>query len=330
MISYVLRRLALGVVTLFLITALVYGLIRAMPGSPLDTDPAMMDPSMMASPDEYKRMAAYYGLDKPPHVAYFIWVNNMLLGDLGDSTTYHKPVSELLYQRMGPTLQLSIPSLLLSYLIAVPVGLYLTVRSKKLDERIVSVLLFGIYSIATFVTALMLQVLFGLYLNDTIWELPLYGRVSDDYDSFSFGGKVSDILRHMAIPLFCFTYSSLAYYSRFVKVNTQEAIRQDYIRTARAKGVGKLRVLFSHAFRNSLIPFVTLLGLTLPSLLSGAIILEEIFKWPGMGSLFFEAMTRRDYPVIMGLTLLFSVLTLLGQLIADIAYAFVDPRISYR
>ena len=153
--------------------------------------------------------------------------------------------------------------------------------------------------------------------------------VSDNYAELTPVGQIQDIAWHMVLPLLCFSYGSLAYYSRFVKANMEEAIRQDYIRTARAKGVGPIKVLVLHAFRNTLIPFVTLLGLTLPGILSGSIILEQIFSWPGMGSLFFEAITFRDYPVIMGLTLMFSVLTLSGQLLADILYALVDPRVTY-
>jgi len=138
-----------------------------------------------------------------------------------------------------------------------------------------------------------------------------------------------DYLRHLILPITCFTYGSLAYFSRFVKSNMQEVIRQDYIRTARAKGVGPWRVIVHHAFRNTLIPFVTLIGLTLPALLSGSVILEMIFSWPGMGQLFFDSITRRDYPTIMGLTLMFSILTLVGQLLADVLYAVVDPRVTY-
>jgi peptide/nickel transport system permease protein len=145
----------------------------------------------------------------------------------------------------------------------------------------------------------------------------------------SLWGRTWDVFLHALMPVICFTYGSLAYYSRFIKANMQEVIRQDYIRTARAKGVPPGRVILQHAFRNTLIPLVTLLGLTLPTLLSGAVILERIFAWPGMGNLFFEAISERDYPTIMGLTLMFSLLTLAGQLLADILYAVVDPRISY-
>ena len=134
----------------------------------------------------------------------------------------------------------------------------------------------------------------------------------------------------MILPVISFTYVSLAYYSRFIKANMEEVIRQDYIRTAKAKGLGPVKIMIHHAFRNTLIPFVTLLGLSLPALLGGAIILEQVFNWPGMGQLYFRSILTRDYPVIMGLTLALSVLTLLGQLFADMLYAFVDPRISYK
>jgi peptide/nickel transport system permease protein len=151
--------------------------------------------------------------------------------------------------------------------------------------------------------------------------------VSDDHASMSAWEKTVDLSRHALMPVICYTYGSLAYYSRFIRANMHEVLRQDYIRTARAKGLGPVRVLVHHAFRNTLIPFVTLLGLTLPGLLSGSIIIEQIFSWPGMGRLFFESIRERDYPTIMGLTLMFSILTLAGQLVADILYAVVDPRV---
>ena len=176
-----------------------------------------------------------------------------------------------------------------------------------------------------FVAALYLQLLFYVKLG---W-LPLYGMTSDNYETLSTTGKMFDILQHATLPVICFTYGSLAFYSRFIRANMQEVLRQDYIRTARAKGVAPRSIIWNHAFRNTLIPFVTLLGLSLPGLLSGAVILEQIFSWPGMGRLYFESIVQRDYNVIMGLTLMFSVLTLAGQLLADILYAVVDPRVTY-
>jgi len=220
---------------------------------------------------------------------------------------------------------LSITSLALTYLLSIPIGLWSTVRSGTPAERTVSTLLYMLYSLPSFVAALYLQLLFYSKLG---W-LPLFGMTSDNYETLSTAGKAWDLLKHSILPITCFTYGSLAYYSRFIRSNMQEVIRQDYIRTARAKGVPPNRVIWHHAFRNTLIPLVTLVGLSLPHLLSGAVILEQIFTWPGMGRLYFEAIAQRDYNTIMGLTLMFSVLTLLGQLLADVLYAVVDPRVSY-
>jgi peptide/nickel transport system permease protein len=224
---------------------------------------------------------------------------------------------------------LSTTSLLLSYLLAVPMGLYATVRSGKLDERIMSTVLYMLFSIPSFVTGLLLLIVFYVRLEGTAFQLPLGGMYSDDFSDLSFFGKVGDLLKHMILPVTCATYGGLAYYSRFVKSNMEEVIRQDYIRTARAKGVAPFNIIIHHAFRNTLIPFVTLLGLTLPGLLGGFVILEQVFSWQGMGLLFLESISTRDYPTVMGLTLMFSILTLAGQLMADILYAVVDPRVTY-
>jgi peptide/nickel transport system permease protein len=219
-----------------------------------------------------------------------------------------------------------VTSLLLTYIFAIPIGLWSTAKSDTIAERTVSTILYMLYSLPSFVAALYLQLLFYSKLG---W-LPLYGMTSDQYASLSSGGKMWDLFKHAILPIVCFTYGSLAYYSRFIRANMEEVIRQDYIRTAKAKGVPPARVFWHHAFRNTLIPLATLIGLTLPQLLSGAVILEQIFSWPGIGQLFFESISQRDYDTLMGLTLMFSVMTLLGQLLADVLYAVVDPRVSYQ
>ncbi|MBA61703.1 MAG: peptide ABC transporter permease [Planctomycetaceae bacterium] len=330
MAGYLIRRILLGLLTLLLITMAIYALIRHMPGNPLATDAAMMNPENMPSEEDIQRMRAAYGLDKSIPEAYVHWLTNMVKGDFGSSFSEKKPVLEVIGSRVANTLLLTVPSLILAYILAIPIGLFSTARSGKTDERLVGVGLYMLYAIPSFIAALFLQLLFAVKLEGTAFELPLMGIRADEYETLTSTERIWDRLEHMILPVISFTYVSLAYYSRFIKANMEEVIRQDYIRTAKAKGLGPIRIMIHHAFRNTLIPFVTLLGLSLPALLGGAIILEQIFNWPGMGQLYFRSILTRDYPVIMGLTFALSVLTLLGQLLADILYAFVDPRISYQ
>jgi len=324
--TYLVRRVLLGALTLSLITFLLYGLIRAMPGDPVALMGGGESASRQVTKADLDRMRATFGLDRPWYQAYFVWAGHVAKGDLGSSIVRKVPVTRLIGERIGPTLLLSVSSLLITYALSIPLGLYASVRSGKTDERVSSTMLFALYSLPAFVAALLMQIEFAVRHN---W-LPLYGMVSDNHDQLSLAGRIWDIAKHAILPVTCSTYVSLAYYSRFIRATMQETLRQDYIRTARAKGVSRGRIIVVHAFRNTLIPLVTLIGLTLPALLSGSVILEQIFSWPGMGRLFFESISERDYPTIMGLTLIFSTLTLAGQLLADILYAVVDPRISYQ
>jgi len=323
MLNYLIRRLAIGAITLLLITFVIYGLIRNMPGTPLTVDMAETDPSKQISPERIKQLKAIYGLDKPWPQAYLHWIGNVVKGDFGRSFSRKKPVIAIIQERIGPTLLLSIPSLIISYLLSIPLGLYCSARDGHTDERVISTILYMLYSFPAFVAALFLQLLFAIHLR---W-LPLFGMTGDQYEHLSLLGKTWEIFLHALLPVTVYTYGGLAYDARFIRANMQEVLRQDYIRTARAKGLGPVGVIWTHAFRNTLIPLVTLVGLTLPSLLSGSIIIEQIFNWPGMGSQFFVSITERDYPTVMGLTLMFSVLTLAAQLVADMLYAFVDPRV---
>lgn len=324
MFAYLVRRLLIGTITLLLVTFIVYGLIRNTPGTPLTVRMDEIDPSKRMSPEDEERLKKAYGLDKPWATAYVYWLGKLVQLDLGSSFTFHQPVLRVITERLGATLILSSTSILLAYLLAIPLGLLLTARTGHIDERGMSTTLYILYSFPVVVAAVFLQYGFAVH-----WKiLPLYGmRTSEIYDQLGSGGRLKDILWHSVLPVVCETYGSLAYYARFVHTNMQEVIRQDYVRTAKAKGVGPVAVLFRHAFRNTLIPLVTMIGLTLPALLSGAIIVERIFAWPGMGQLFLNSITERDYPVIMGLTLMFSLLTLAGQLLADILYTLVDPRV---
>jgi len=327
MTTYVIRRLILAAFTLLVFTALMYALIRNIPGTPLTMQGAE-DPNLKINAEDLALLNRAYGLDKPWYRAYGEWLGNLMRFDLGSSFRFRKPVVGLIGERIGATLLLSVTSFVITFLVAIPIGMFVTRHSGRLVERIVSVLFYMLYSLPLYVAALWLLSWFYLRLAGTMFQLPP-GMVSDNYEQLSAGGKVADLIRHLILPLVCYSYGALAYDTRFIKANMEEAIRQDYIRTARAKGADTGRILWLHAFRNTLIPFVTLIGLQLPSLISGAVILETIFSWPGIGKLLYDAITYRDYPLIMGLVFMFAVATLASQLLADILYAFVDPRITY-
>ena len=325
MIHYLIRRLLIGLITLLCITFIVYGIVRQMPGDPTTVAINESDPSQALDKTAFKRMRAEFFLDDPFPVGYGHWLRNLFNGNLGRSTYQKQPVSRAIIQRVGPTLLLTGTSLVLALALSIPIGLYASARAGHADERIVSTSLYALYSFPAFVAALLLQYFFYLKLG---W-LPLDRMHSNGYELMNSWDRFVDLAWHCILPITCFTYGSLAYESRFIRANMAEVLQQDYIRTARAKGVGPKRVLVKHAFRNTLIPMVTLLGMMLPGLLGGSVVLEQIFSWPGMGLLFLDAIYARDYPLIMGLTLLFSVLTLLGTLLSDVLYAFVDPRVSY-
>ena len=325
MFTYLLRRTLIGAITLLMITFVIYGLIRAMPGDALTVEIGNMDPQKEINRANIERLRKLYGLDTNWVVGYGNWLANAVRFDLGPSISRKQPVVRLIRERIGPTLTISLTSLFLAYVLSIPLGLRATVRSGSIEERTTSTLLYMLYSLPAFVAALFLQILLAVKLG---W-LPLMGLHSVHYEDLSPWRQAWDSFQHAFMPIACFTYGSLAYDTRFIKSNMEEVIRQDYIRTARSKGVSPLRVVCVHAFRNTMIPFVTMLGLSLPALLSGAVILEQIFSWPGMGNLFFESLGQRDVSTIMGLTLVFSVMTLAGQLLADILYVIVDPRISY-
>lgn len=329
MLSYLVRRLLLASVTLFLTSLVIYGLIRNMPGDPISLEMAM-DPNVRQSAERRQILEELYGLNDKWPIGYAKWIRKVAVLNLGDSIPQKKTVAKAIGDRLGPTILLSGCSLLIAYVASIPMGLYCSARSGRLDERGFSIVLYALYSLPSYVTGLMLITFSFQYLVGTPFELPLQGMTDPDYDKFSLAGKGVDIFKHMLLPLICLTYGGLAYDTRFIKANMEEAIRQDYIRTARAKGASPLRVLLWHAFRNTLIPFVTILGISLPALVGGAVILEGIFNWPGMGQLFLGSISSRDYPLTMGCTLMFTVLTLIGQLLADLTYALVDPRITFK
>jgi peptide/nickel transport system permease protein len=323
MIQFLLRRLLLGLVTLFGITLVTFFVIRLAPGGPVGVLDVGTEEGI--SPETYERLEKHFGLDKPVVVQYLLWLKRIVTGDFGHSFITGERVSAKVGRALWPTISVAVISLVLAFAISVPIGIYGAYRPHGIFDRIASTTLYMLYSVPSYIMGVMLVVYLGME-----WDLlPFHGMRSDDHDTLSAIGKAGDYAKHYALITFCFAFGSLAYYSRFVRQNLLEVVRQDYIRTARAKGLSERRVLVRHAFTNSLIPFITLLGLTLPGILSGSVILEDLFGWPGLGRLYFQSVMTRDYPVIMALNLITAVVVLACTLLADLAYGLVDPRVKH-
>lgn len=322
MARYIVRRLLLTLPLLIGISLISFLAIQLAPGGPISvaTD---LNPKATA---EYKeRLKAYYGLDQPLHVQYGRWLSRMARLDFGRSFMPDgRPVWEKIRERLPVTLGINVLSEALIFLIAVPIGIWSAVRRGSWFDRISTVVVFVGFSIPTFWLALLLMMLFGVHLG---W-LPISGLVSLEYDSLSVLGKALDRTRHLLLPVFLSAFTGLAGMSRYMRSNMLEVIRQDYIATARAKGLSERTVVMRHAARNALLPFITILGLSLPGLIGGSVIFESIFAIPGLGQLFYQAVMSRDIPLIMGELVIGAFLTLLGNLLADVGYALADPRIQ--
>jgi len=256
---------------------------------------------------------------------YNFWRNLAHL-DLGTSFTHRKKVWDLIVERLPVSLTLSLGSLLLAYLISLPLGILSAVTHRSWSDVVVTVILFALYSFPPIFLGVLLVIFFGIDLK---W-FPVSGFHGPDHASLTVLGKLGDTVWHVVLPMATLTVGSLAYYSRFMKAGLLEVVREDYVRTARAKGLSEFVVVVKHAVRNSLIPIITLLGASLPILIGGSIVVEFIFEIDGMGKLALEAVTKRDYAVIMGENILAAILTMVGVFVADLAYAVVDPRISYK
>ena len=321
MLTYVVRRLLYAVLTFFGISVAVFAMVHSVPGDPtyffLGHSPANVPPSVIAA------IKHQHHLDEPLLSQYRWWLGNLLTLDLGTSITERRPVLELIVEKLPRTFQLNLIAFLLAAAIGVPVGLWSAARSGRLSERTTAVSFFLLYSLPSFWVALLLMQAFSVRLG---W-LPLFGMTSDHYLELSGPGQLADRLRHLILPVITLTYAQLAIFARFSKSAVADVIRQDYITTARAKGVTPGAVLWRHAFRNALIPLITLLGLTIPYLISGSVIVEQIFQWDGIGHLYFTSILRRDYPTVLGLTVATAVVTLLASLAADLMYAAADPRV---
>ncbi len=303
------------------ITLVSFFVLHLAPGSPTELETTL---NPLADLGAQQRLNTLYGLDKPLPVQYKDWLFRLLALDFGDSMSADaRPVMTKIAERLPFTLWFNGITLLLSLLIAIPIGVFSAHHKDGFFDKASTIIVFIGFAMPGFWLALLLILLFSIELQ---W-VPVSGLTSIDYDGMTAFGKAKDIAAHLALPLFVTTFGSLAGLSRFARTSVLDALRQDYIVTARAKGLPERIVLFRHALGNALLPLITLLGLSIPGLIGGSVIIESIFSLPGMGQLFYTAVLARDYSLIMGNLVLGAVLTLAGNFLADLCYGLADPRI---
>ncbi|MBW2560467.1 MAG: ABC transporter permease [Deltaproteobacteria bacterium] len=321
MLRYVLKRLLLMVPLLVGITIVCFVVIHLAPGSPTDLQ---TDLNPRVSAEAKARLQSMYDLDKPIYQQYLLWVGRLATLDLGQSfSTDHRPVIDKIAERIPITIIINVLSMILIIFIAIPIGVLSAVRQDSLFDKVTAVIVFIGFAVPTFWLALLLMILFGVDLG---W-LPISGIRSLNYEYLPPLAAALDLLKHLILPVLLSAFGGLAGLSRYMRSNMLEVIRQDYITTARAKGLSERVVIYKHALRNALLPVITILGLSIPGLIGGSVIFETIFAIPGMGQLFYMSVMSRDYPVVMGILFIGAVLTLIGNLVADISYAVADPRI---
>lgn len=311
MATYLIRRMLESVVTLVIISLVTFGLIHAAPGGP----GILMDPTLSAADRE--KMARGLGLDEPLPVQYGTWITNIGEGDFGRSISQKRPVLEMIMERLPATMELAGIGLLLAVIAGIPMGLLAALRSNSIWDRLIQIVATLGVAIPGFWFAILLIILFSVQWG---W-LPSAGR-------FTIGdASIMDRIRHLALPTLVIALYSLAQITFYTRSSMLEVLRADYIRTARTKGLTEHAVMYRHALKNGLIPVVTILGLMLPRLIGGAVITETVFAWPGIGRLAADAAFQRDYPLIMGITMIVSVVVIVSNFSTDFAYSLVDPRI---
>ena len=321
MTFYVIRRVLIGFVLLLFMSVAFFALTRLTPGPPFTTGE-----NPRAHQELIDRRMHNLGLDQPWYTQYPAYLNALAHGNLGDSYVYNRPVTELLQQRVPNSLILLGAALIVSLLIAIPLGIFAATRQYSILDVGTSVVSYVGISIPSFVLGIFLLLAGAVWLRHLTggdFFFPLFGMHKSGIDT------LDDLVWHMVLPVTSLSVLSIAGFSRFMRASMLEVLHQDYVRTAKAKGLARRTVNYKHALRNAILPIITLVALQTPQFVSGAIITEGIFSWPGMGLLAFQATVDRDYPVILGVVMLVAVLTVIFNLLADIAYAVVDPRIRY-
>lgn len=339
MLRYILRRLLMMIPTFLGITVLSFLFINMAPGGPIEQKlqairfgsggdvsggsrgNAIVNDAIL---EELKKQ---YGFDKPIHVRYFSWLKNIAHLDFGNSTAYEEPVLDIITRRFPVSLQFGLASFLISYLLSIPIGVLMAVKEKSFIDRGIQGIIFFFYAIPPLILGIILIVTFA-GTNYFSW-FPTGGFVSDEYADLSFWGKVIDRIHHFTLPLIVYVLGGFTTQTMLMRNSMLDVIRQDFIRTARAKGLPEWKINFKHALRNALIPMATGVGSFLGVFLSGSIIVESVFRLEGIGLLSYRALIDRDYNLIMGIIFLSSVTLLVGRLVSDILYVILDPRVDF-
>jgi peptide/nickel transport system permease protein len=323
MLNYLVKRILMLFPLLLGITLITFTVIHLAPGEPVEMQTAM---SPKVSAASRAKLREFYGLDKPLHVQYVRWLNNLAHFNLGRSfAPDNRPVADKVLERLPVTLSLNFIVLILEFGLAIPIGILAAVRRDTLVDRGISVFVFIGFAIPTFWLALLCIYFFGVKYP----ILPVSGIHSLGSENLPFFARLVDMGRHLLLPISIATFGTLAGLSRYTRSSMLEVLSQDYITTARAKGVSERVVVYKHALKNALLPVITFLGFSLPGLIGGSVIFETIFAIPGMGQLFYQGVMARDYPLVMGILVIGACLTLIGNLLADLCYAFADPRIRH-
>jgi len=321
--TYLIKRLAGMIPLLFGITIISFGMMHLAPGEP-SVIGQEFNPKVSAQ--DIERLRSYYGLDKPLYEQYWNWLGRLAALDFGQSFSADgRAVLDKIAERIPVTLWINVLAMLLILAVAIPIGVASAVRRDSWFDKGMTVFVFIGFAIPSFWLGLLLMISLGVNLN---W-LPISGLHDYSWQQMGFWQQQADMLKHLILPVFVSAIGGLAGMSRFMRTGMLDVIRADYITTARAMGVPEGTIRYRLALKNAMLPIITLLGLSIPGLIGGSVIVEQLFSLPGMGLLFFESVLSRDYPLVMGITVIGAVLTLLGNLIADLSYAWVDPRIRH-
>ncbi|OQY27884.1 MAG: diguanylate cyclase [Candidatus Cloacimonetes bacterium 4572_55] len=318
--KYIIRRVFTSIPIILGVLTVTFFVINLTPG-----DPLAMYVNPEISPGIREIMAERFGLNDPLPIRYFKWIKNFLTGDFGHSYSHNRPVKDVLFDAVPHTLLLSSTSLLLSIITGIAIGVVSALKKYTIYDHLVTVLSFFIYAMPSFWLALMLIIIFSLKLR----LLPASNVRSIDADTLTLLPYLWNRVQHAILPVFVLAIGNAASKGRYMRSSLLEVIRQDYIRTARSKGLPEFLVIWKHAMRNALIPIVTIAGLSIPFLLSGSLIVEVIFAWPGMGQVIINSIFNRDYPLVMATTFISAVMVIFGNLVADVFYSVLDPRIRF-